>query len=148
MLSLDYVKGNILRIDRDGDGYQKGEEGGAEEPFSEEFKHIQYIRNWLALASAHSFPFLSLLLHADIHPRCRTTSQDREHKATMHYGISVLVAVKNKYTMIRIGKLVAASILDNEGSTLEVNRMARRKQKADSKVSMWESYAPRIQKII
>lgn len=80
----------------------------------------------------------------------RPTSQDREHKATLHYGISVLVAVENKYTMIRIGKLVAVSILDDEGSTLEVShsRMASREGKADNKVSMWESYTPRIQKII
>jgi hypothetical protein len=73
-----------------------------------------------------------------------------EHKATMHYGISALVAVENKYTMIRIGKLVAVSILDDEGSTSEVShgRMARREGKVDNKVNMWESYAPRIQKII
>jgi hypothetical protein len=66
----------------------------------------------------------------------------------MHYGISTtVVAVEKKYTMIRIGKLVAVSILDDEGSTLEVNRIAR-EEKAVNEVSMWESYAPRLQEII
>jgi len=57
----------------------------------------------------------------------KSTSQDREQKATMHYSmLSVLVAVEKKYMMIRIGKLVAVSFLDEEGSTSEVNRTARR----------------------
>jgi hypothetical protein len=59
--------------------------------------------------------------------------------------VSVLVAVEKKYTMIRIGKLVAMSILDDEGSTLEVNRMARREEEADNEVSMWKT---RLQEII
>jgi hypothetical protein len=50
--------------------------------------------------------------------------------------------------MIGIGKLVVVSILDDEGSTLEINRMARREEKADNEVSMWESYAPRLQEVI
>jgi len=55
---------------------------------------------------------------------------------------------KKKYMMVRMGKLVALSILDDEGSTLEVNRMARREEKADNEISMWESYASRLQEII
>jgi hypothetical protein len=62
--------------------------------------------------------------------------------------VSVLVAVEKKYTMIRIGKLVAMSILDDEGSKLEVDRMARREEKADNEVSKWEPYASRLQQII
>ena len=72
-------------------------------------------------------------------------THDHEHKATMHYGISTSCCRKKKYTMIRIGKLVAVSTLDDQGSTLEVNRIARRQGKADSEVSMWES---RLQEII
>jgi hypothetical protein len=49
--------------------------------------------------------------------------------------VSVLVAVEKKYTMIRMGKLVAMSILEDGWSTLEVNRMARREEKADNEVS-------------
>jgi flagellar biosynthesis/type III secretory pathway ATPase len=56
--------------------------------------------------------------------------------------VSVLVAVNTRYTTIRIGKPVVGSILDDEGSTLDGNRMAR-EEKADSEVSVLESYATR-----
>jgi len=81
----------------------------------------------------------------------RPTSQDHEHNKAKNACIMVSVQVvveKKKYMMVRMGKLVALSILDDEGSTLEVNRMARREEKADNEISMWESYASRLQEII
>ena len=50
--------------------------------------------------------------------------------------------------MIRIGKLVVVSILDDEWPTLEVNRMARREGKADNEVSMRESRALRLHEMV
>jgi hypothetical protein len=70
--------------------------------------------------------------------------KNSEHKATRHYGINTS-RCRKKNMMIGIGKLVVVSILDDEGFTLEINRMARREEKAGNEVSMWESYAPRLQ---